>query len=201
MILENEAARVFRRLWKSDALAFRDHLLRLPPESRRDRFGMGVSEDFIENYTLCSSAIQNVIYGCFENEILRAVGELRPVNSDRALGIGGDMEAACSVEPDWRNRGVGSQLMQLVLRAAEVRCCRTLYLSFLTSNTAMRRLAMKFDAEIESGHGESTASLHPDCPTPLAIWGKTFDDAKSFAIAALDVQRRKLRTAPESPDQ
>ncbi|MEA2858952.1 MAG: hypothetical protein QOC72_991, partial [Methylobacteriaceae bacterium] len=39
-----------RKLWPSDEPAFRDHLLRLDPDSRHDRFAMGVSDDFIRNY-------------------------------------------------------------------------------------------------------------------------------------------------------
>lgn len=183
----------YRRLWHSDSAAFRDHLLRLPVESRHNRFGMAVADDFVERYSLRSSAIENVLYGFFDDDgILRAVGELRPLSPPHLLGVGGEMEAAFSVEPGWRKRGVASELMARVIRAARVRCCTTLYLSFLTGNVPMRRLAMKFGARIETDHSESAATIHPEWPTPDAILGKNFDDAKSFAIAALNLQRQRL---------
>ncbi len=183
----------FRRLWQSDSQDFRGHMLRLPAESRHNRFGMGVSDDFVERYTERNIGIENVIYGFFADGVLRAVGELRPMNPQRLLGIGGEMEAAFSVEPEWRKLGIGSQLMQLVIRAARTRCCTTLYLSFLSGNVPMRRLALKYGAEIETDCSESEAHIHPDLPTPMAIWDKTFDDARSFAIAALDFQRQRLQ--------
>ncbi len=193
MVPEINFANNFRRLWQSDTLAFRDHMLRLPPESRHNRFGMGVSDDFVERYTERNIGIENVIYGFFGEGTLRAVGELRPMNPQRPLGIGGEMEGAFSVEPEWRKRGIGLELMQLIIRAARARCCTTLYLSFLTGNVPMRRLALKCGAEIETDRSESEAHIHPRLPTPMAIWEKSFDDARSFAIAALDLQRQRLQ--------
>ena len=34
-----------RKLWVADTAAFRDHLLRLDPQTRRNRFGMAASDD------------------------------------------------------------------------------------------------------------------------------------------------------------
>ncbi len=39
-----------RRLWPSDMEAYRDHLLRLDPRSRHERFGGGMSDDFLVHY-------------------------------------------------------------------------------------------------------------------------------------------------------
>ena len=39
-----------RKLWSADAIAFRDHLLRLDFETRRTRFAMATTDDFIERY-------------------------------------------------------------------------------------------------------------------------------------------------------
>ena len=39
-----------RRMWASENDKFRDHLLRLDRESRRIRFGMAVSDEFIKDY-------------------------------------------------------------------------------------------------------------------------------------------------------
>ena len=39
-----------RRLWPTEADKFRDHLLRLDPESRRMRFAHCVSNAFVEDY-------------------------------------------------------------------------------------------------------------------------------------------------------
>ena len=39
-----------RRLWPSDMEAYRDHLLRLDARSRHERFGGGMSDDFLMHY-------------------------------------------------------------------------------------------------------------------------------------------------------
>ena len=39
-----------RKLWIGESAKYRDHLLRLDPESRRNRFGGAVSDEFIENF-------------------------------------------------------------------------------------------------------------------------------------------------------
>ena len=39
-----------RRLWPADMPLFRDHLLRLDSRSRHERFGGGMSDDFLVRY-------------------------------------------------------------------------------------------------------------------------------------------------------
>ena len=182
----------YRRLWASDEAALRDHLLRLPKEARHNRFAMGVSDEFISAYANRSFSFENVLIGYFDGDHLRAIGELRPVNAARLMGIGGDMEAAFSVEPQWQGRGIGSELMRLVIRAAQTRSCRTLYLSFLTGNHPMRKLALKFDASIEIDRGEVMGEIAPGPATAAAYWQESLQEAASFAIAALNVQARRL---------
>jgi len=174
-------------------VALRDHLLRLPATARHNRFGMSVSDDFVKAYAARSFTIDNMLIGYFSGGQLRAVGELRPVNATRLLGISGDMEAAFSVEPDWQGQGIGSELMQRIIRAAQTRSCKTLYLSFLTGNQPMRKLALKFDAQIEMDHGEAHGEIAPGKPLPVSYWQEGFRDTASFAIAALDFQAQRLK--------
>ena len=183
----------YRRLWQSDSDAIRIHMLRLPAESRHSRFGMAVSDEFVERYSRHTSPLENVLYGYFDAEgTLRGMGELRPLNPSRLFGIGGEMEGAFSVEPAFQNRGIGSRLIELAIRAARVRCCTTLYLSFLASNRPMRRLALKNGAEISTEHSESAGRIEPDMPDALAVWNEAFDNAKSIAIAAVRLQRERI---------
>ncbi len=183
---------VYRRLWSNDAEAIRDHFMRLPPESRHSRFGMGVSDDFVGRYAERAIAAENVLYGFFLENELRGLGELRPVNPQRLFGIGGEMEAAFSVDPAYQNNGIGGELMRLVTRAARVRCCKTLYLSFLTSNRPMRRIALSSGAEITTDQSESAARIAPELPNAVTLWNQAFDNASSISIAALDFQSRRF---------
>jgi GNAT superfamily N-acetyltransferase len=192
---------IYRRLWSSDGRSIREHLLRLPPESRHSRFGMGVSDDFVDRYAERSLAVENILFGFILDGELRGLGELRPLHPHRLFGIGGEMEAAFSVEPAWQNNGIGNELLQRVISAARVRCCTTLYLSFLTSNRPMRRLALKSGAEISGDGSETAGKIAPDLPDALTVWSEAFDNARSISIAALDFQRRRMAGDFNSPSR
>ena len=52
---------VIRKLWIERAGPYRDHLLRLDRESRRNRFGGAVADEFIENYVELSLGLDAVM--------------------------------------------------------------------------------------------------------------------------------------------
>ena len=54
---------VIRKLWISEADLYRDHLLRLDGESRRNRFGGAVADEFIRGYVDLSIGLDAVIHG------------------------------------------------------------------------------------------------------------------------------------------
>src|SRR5204863_5520573 len=69
------------------------------------------------------------------------------------LRLSGDQgtasEAAFSVEPGWRRRGVGKELMARMARAASNARVTTLHMSCLASNRPMQKLAKHFEADIK----------------------------------------------------
>ena len=96
---------VIRKLWVGEADKYRDHMLRLDPESRHSRFGGGVSDDFIRSYVDLSISLDTVVHGFFLNGVMRGAAELRPLG----LQLPQQAEAAFSVEKPWQSRdGVGS---------------------------------------------------------------------------------------------
>src|SRR5204863_4422902 len=101
-----------RRLWIGEAELYGQHLLRLDAESRRNRFGGAVSDEFIGRYAESFTLSGAVIYGFFVDSVLRGAAELR------LLEHTGDAEAALSVEKPWQSRGVGTALLERVLLAA-----------------------------------------------------------------------------------
>lgn len=181
-----------RRLFPADIAEFRGHLLRLDPVSRRDRFGMAVSDDFVSQYADRCFGIDDVIYGYIEDDIVRGAGELRGIGHNLPLGFGGSAEAAFSVEMDWRRRGIGSELMGRIVRAARNRRAETLYMSCLISNNAMQRLARKFSAELRAEPDESAGALAPRSPSPETLFHEAVDDAAGFATAIVDLHRRSF---------
>src|SRR6188768_3606615 len=104
---------VIRKMWIDRAGPYRDHLLRLDKDSRRNRFGGAVSDEFIENYIELSLGLDAVIHGFFVDGILRGVAELRPLGN----GFAEEAEAAFSIETPWQSNGVGTALLARTLEA------------------------------------------------------------------------------------
>ena len=70
---------VIRKLWAGEAAKYRDHILRLDPESRRNRFAGGVSDDFVCKYVELANSLDAVVYGFFIGDVMRGAAELRPL--------------------------------------------------------------------------------------------------------------------------
>ncbi|WP_439530494.1 GNAT family N-acetyltransferase [Pannonibacter sp.] len=144
-----------RLLGSADKHLFRDHLLRLDPETKRSRFAMLVSDTFLEAYVETSFSLDTVIYGYIEDGTLRATSELRRV-ADATSG-----EAAFCVETGWRGQGLGTALMELVLIAARAQGYQHIYMNCLGTNRSMQALARKFAADLSFEAGDVIAHLAP----------------------------------------
>ena len=83
-----------RKLWFGETTSYRDHLLRLDPDSRQRRFSGGVSDDFIARHAQTIDEVGVVVHGFFIDGVLRGAAELRPLGGPFAY----QAEAAFSVE-------------------------------------------------------------------------------------------------------
>jgi len=184
-----------RKLFVGETGRYRDHLLRLDPDSRRARFGGAVSDDFIVRYVDVSVNLDAVLYGFFVDGELRGAGELRPVRS----ALDADAEAAFSIEQPWQSHGVGSRLLAQTLLAARNRGFRRMHMICLAENRRMQKLARKFDAELSFEYGSVVGELETPYPTPLTVLREIVADSASFATAVLDVQSRLLRWQTGGP--
>jgi len=182
---------VIRKLWISETDLYRDHLLRLDGESRRNRFGGGVSDEFIRGYVDLSVGLDAVIHGFFVDGSLRGAAELRALGTTLA----GEAEAAFSIEKPWQSHGVGTALLERTLLAARNRGFRHLHMACLAENRRMQQLARKFDAELTFDFGSVVGEVQAAQPTPLSLMREMVADGHGFATAMLEVQSRLLRPA------
>jgi GNAT superfamily N-acetyltransferase len=180
---------VIRKLWSADADAYREHLLRLDPVSRRNRFGGTVSDEFIAGYVGVSFSLEGVIHGFFVAGILRGAAELRPLGSTLA----NEAEAAFSIEEPWQSHGVGTALLSRTLLSARNRGFKLLHMACLADNRRMQQLALKFDAELTFDFGSVVGEVEAAHPTPLSVMRELVVDSTGFATAMLDVQSRLIR--------
>jgi GNAT superfamily N-acetyltransferase len=168
----------------------RDHLLRLDPASRRDRFHGIMDDDFIERYAAKCAGDGTLIIAYIENGVVRGAAELHPPEQSPD----GEPEIAFSVEASVRRQGVGSILFKKLIAEARFKGYRSLRITTGAQNEAMRALAGKFGAQLTFRHGESTGSINlkPRNQIELAMPALAGTIAAASAIAHLNRAYWKL---------
>ena len=175
---------LIRKLWGVETHAYRDHLLRLDPESRRNRFNATIADDAVRGYAETPRGSDVVIHGFFVDGVLRGVADLRI--------LGREAEAAFSIEKRWQSHGVGSALLERSLLAARNRGVKLLQVCCLVDNYRMQQLARKFEAKLIFDCGTVIGTMENPYPTPLSVMQEMVTDGHSFAAAYVDFQSRLL---------
>jgi GNAT superfamily N-acetyltransferase len=134
----------------------RDHLLRLDPASRHDRFNGFLDDGFIERYAAKCAEDGTTIIAYIEDGIVRGAAELHPPSSQSGEAL---PEVAFSVEARVRRQGVGSVLFERLISEARWKGYACLRITTSAENHAMRALASKFGAQLTFRHGESTGTI------------------------------------------
>lgn len=144
-----------RTLTAREMPLLREHLLRLDPESRRDRFNGAADESFIEAYAARCLADGTVVIAYVEDGKVLAAAELHQPDTS----TDGMPEIAFSVERAVRRKGVGTVLFRRLIAEAEGRRYESLRITTGYGNQAMRALAQKFGAHLTFRQGESTGTI------------------------------------------
>jgi RimJ/RimL family protein N-acetyltransferase len=185
-----------RRLWPADMPAFRDHLLRLDPVSRHQRFGGGMSDDFIAHYAESCFGRGDLVFGAFVDGELHGAAELRSIEaiwSEQApFQRHIHAEAAFSVEQEFRRRGIGEQLFGRLQRAASNHGVETIEIICMPENIGMMRLAEKFKTHFTFEENQFTGRLTARRPTPFSLMREASRDIADFTTSLFDAQLRAL---------
>ena len=148
-------ATAVRALTQQELPLLREHLLRLDPSSRRDRFNGTIDDSFIERYAAKCRTDGTIIVAYLEEGVVRGAAELHPPDqSPDALP-----EIAFSVEASVRRKGVGSILFRKLIAEARAKGYKSLRITTGADNEAMRALAGKFGAHLTFRQGESTGNI------------------------------------------
>ena len=192
-----------RKLWPTENDKFRDHLLRLDKKARHLRFGHGVSDEFILDYAARTNLSDSLVWGYFEDAEIHAVAELRKLGEAPVDARWGDeAEAAFSVESVYQDRGIGSELMGRVIRAARNRHIAHLFVCCLSENAKMQRIAGKHHAKLSFEYGEVLGDIIPANSNYATIMGEAMEDRLGFAMAVFDLQKGFFaRSTEKSGDQ
>lgn len=144
-----------RTLKVNEQHLLRDHLLRLEPASRRDRFNGGISEEFLKTYAARCFEDGTIVIAYIQDGVVRGAAELHaPERSADAVP-----EIAFSVESRVRRQGVGSALFEQLLQEAARKDYARLRITTGGQNEAMKALAQKFGAHLTFRRGEATGTI------------------------------------------
>ena len=133
----------------------REHLLRLDPGSRRDRFHGATDDSFVDSYAARCLADGTVVIAYVEDGKVLGAAELHQPDTSQD----GVPEIAFSVERSLRRKGIGSILFRRLIAEAEGRGYQSLRITTGYSDEAMRALAHKFGARLTFRNGESTGFI------------------------------------------
>ena len=187
------ASGVIRKLWDVETDAYRDHLLRLDPESRRNRFSGSIADETIRSFAATARGPDVIVHGFFVEGVLRGAADLhivRPLNLRLA-------EAAFSIERPWQSPRVGSALLERTLLSARNRGVKQVQVSCLPQNKRMQQLARKFEATFTFDYDAIIGTMENPNPAPLSVMQEMLADGNSFAAAYVGWQSRALRPAAE----
>lgn len=148
------------RLTDADRPQIAAHLLRLEPEARRRRFGSALKDGCIAAYAGRIDTARNRLLGFFAGGDLRGLAEVFPELD------GASVEAAFSVDRDWRGRGICTELMDRVLRWAACAGYSRVVLYIQEANRPMREVARKhgFRLILDAGEYVADRALAPADP-------------------------------------
>ena len=180
-----------RKLWLGETDAYRDHLLRLDPDSRRRRFSGAVSDECIARHAATANEIGVVVHGFFIDGVLRGAAELRRIGST----FNHEAEAAFSIEQPWQSHGVGTELLERTLLSARNRGVTSLHMHCLADNQRMQQLARKFEAGLKFDFGSVIGEVDPSRYTTLSLMREAMADSHGIASAIFEVQSRLFKPA------
>ncbi len=166
----------YRKLSSTDVPRLADHLIRLPADDRRCRFGGSVSDDEIRRYCHSVDWRNATIVGYFHHNIIRAAAELRfdeVANSTSA-------EAAFSVEHPFQGHGTGTKLMRRIITVAQNSGIQNITVVCLPENGRMRSMLAKHHASFKADNGEIVATIRLYSTDPISIAQEVIDASSGF---------------------
>ena len=154
-----------------------NHLLQLPAEDRRLRFGHQIRDDAVRAYVNGIDFVRDRVFG-IQSADMDLIGAahlaLNPVEQVAELGL--------SVHPPARVRGYGYALLQRSVLHAANQGNRALFMHCLAENGIMMHLARKAGLTVVIEAGEADARLKLD----RAEHGGDFKEAIADQFALVD---------------
>lgn len=154
------------------------HLLQLPGEDRRLRFGRSIGDEAIREYVAGIDFARDRVFGIHDPALeLTGVGHLALDTEAQVAELG------LSVDPGCRTKGFGFALLQRALLHAANLGYRVLFMYCLAENRIMMHLARKAGLTVVIESGEADARLTLD----RGAHGGALKEAMADQFALVDI--------------
>lgn len=167
-----------QRLTEHAREALTTHLLMLPAEDRRLRFGASISSVAVIAYVDGIDFERGAVFGVHDDE-LALIGAAH-------LAFGDDFaELGVSVLPPQRGRGVGGALFTRSTEHARNRLVSRLFMHCVSENTPIMRIARRSGMAIVVAAGAADAHLELSPATPMSVFGEALSQGLALYDYAL----------------
>lgn len=171
---------IIKRLNSSHKEKIKEHFLRLDKESRYSRFCFHIKDENIVSYVEKIKFDDNGIFGIFD-EKLNIIG-LGECVVDPKIDLA---EVAFSVEPGYQGNGLGSKLMERIVRFAKSKGKHHLEMNCLRTNQKSMYIAKKFGLQVQhqmGGESIATIDMKDTVPEIENINEKVEDSLAYYAL-------------------
>ena len=161
----NGSVPVYRKLSSGDGETLRRHYYRHHFDDLRLRFCGVLSERALADYCERFDWKHKIVIGAEIDGVLRGAAELALPRD----GVTQTAELALSVERQFQNRGIGTELLRRGLLIARNRLIPAVSMTMLAENGRMHALATRHFADINTRNGETEALLWQAWPDSLSV--------------------------------
>jgi GNAT superfamily N-acetyltransferase len=179
-----------QRLGSAGRVPFLAHLLALPPDDVRLRFGTLLVPDAIAAY------VERID---FESDAVFAVHDdaLAVIGAAHVGFFEGGAELGVSVLPGQRGRGIGTALLSRATEHARNRRTARVYMHCLAENAVIMRIARRAGMSIVVDSGEAEAHLALPPASPASVTTEYLTDQLALFDYALKTQVDALKRATD----
>lgn len=175
-----------RQLDRSHRAAISAHLLRLPREDRRLRFGATLDDAAVAAYAEGIDFERDAVFGAFADDLaLAGVAHVASGGPAAEFGV--------SVVPEARGRGIGSALFGRANLYARTHHVHAMYMHCLLENGTMMHIARKSGMRIVTEAGEADAWLQLPPAGVDTVTSEFLADRVGLLDFALKQQRESAR--------
>ena len=173
----------YRQLLNTETKRYQEHLLRLDSDSRYARFSAITSDRTIQSYCESIDWRSSKIIGYFKDGVLRGAAEirydLRPL-PDQA-------ELAFSVEKEFQNSRIGTNLMVRALLNLRNRAVTKAHIVCLLGNRRMQKLALRYRADIKAYRGDVFLTIEVPYGDISSLLAELVDGYLGWVNAGIDI--------------